>query len=195
MKILTSNRYRELLSYKNNHDNFLQSCATIIEKLESAHTFNINRMSFEFSIRRAIIGGRGTGKTELLKNKILPTLKNYFLIDMNNEYLKVSPLNKYVVDKSRYSRVGFTDLICDLLKENYNKIIIVEDCMLCNINKVIEKLIEFGCNFIIVAQNNQQLYGHINTFDMLYHTGREGSNYFVDIDITEANYFSKRILL
>ena len=106
---------------------------------------------------RTIIAGKpNSGKTQYIKKCILPKLKNYFLIDINNEYHEISSSKKLVshdkqeileaINKHRAKTVLIEDLKCIGIR--------LEDLFILNLEK-----------YIIVSQSASGLEKYIHGID------------------------------
>ena len=187
-KIISRSEYESLIQFRDEYET-LETRLRILNREHEQYKYNA---AFDFSIRRAIIGMKGCGKTTLLKNKIIPKLKNYFLIDVNNEYDTVPADKKFVVDR----KMGISERkkkIIDAIRDNSSKVVIIEDvgCLHNNL-KWLSELFFSDTDFIIVSSSNNMIKEWINlniiksiyAFDVL-----DWDNYFYE------QYRDKYVLL
>ncbi len=132
-----------------------------------------DRILLNFGTKICLVGKRGSGKTNFIK-KILPSIKNYFIYDINNEYKEVDDKNKFFITKS-FNRNSFINQI----KNNKDKTIILEDisAVLCPIGlRWLFDALE-GYNYIFVYQQFNQIQNIVNNFDYIYDFGTNENDY------------------
>src|SRR5690606_13607592 len=169
MKILTNEEYNNLiqqikkLEYENDSLNYkIGGLSGTVQNLHN-ELENIN-------IRRVIVGRNGSGKTTYIKNRIIPKLSNYFLIDTHNEYPDV-PDDKKLSNCSRQP-----ELIYETILSNKDKVIIVEDANILYVDtkfmyKLISILSDSRLQFIFVYQSYQHAEWMKDFFNIVYNFG------------------------
>ncbi len=123
-----------------------------------------DRILLNFGTKICLVGKRGSGKTNFIK-KILPSIKNYLIHDVNNEYSEVADKDKFFLTKS-FNEISFINQI----KNNKNKIIIIEDANIIQSKKGFKWLFDAleGCDYIFVYQQFKQIQNIVNKFDYIY---------------------------
>lgn len=190
MKILTNKTYSKLLSEieelkkekidNEKHQSYLENRLYDLErkknKLENTiHDFKKEYTSFvtetkmNFSIKRAIVGKRGVGKTTFIKT-ILEKTPNYFIIDLSCEYDEVGDDKKFVPDRGLELK-ELEEKVKEVVLKNKDKTLIIEDSQLIPnfINWFI--LNSRDCNFIITSQSKKRIQNYINDIDFIYDFG------------------------
>lgn len=100
-----------------------------------------------------IIGGKGVGKTKLIKEQIIPGLeKKYVVFDPNNEY----PPSEF--DKASIHQVPYLDRYALLSKflikqKHHNRIAIIEDTFACFSEEDIVSFLNLSSSVIMVFQS------------------------------------------
>ncbi len=172
-KIINKKDLNKLLEYKEEYFNLKQNVAILRTKLgllKYESDFQKNNLLLNFSVKRALIGKRGSGKTHFIKNKILPTLKNYFIIDPNNEYDYISEKHKLVLNRHLTFKEN-KDMVMKAIGENLDKTIIIDDFLLLDSNSKWFFDIIRDLNFIIVLQSFSQLGNYTERIDYFYNFG------------------------
>ncbi len=140
------------------------------------------------SIKRAIVGKQGCGKTHYIQNVILPQLtkvkKEYFIIDSTNEYKTVPEKNKLA---EIYPRNGVYSLITDRLRllPNPKPLVIFENCMCFNIRHFRPLILEETNDLILVFSSIREMIslGHLFDHIYLFDTNDE-EDLFIDFSAT-----------
>lgn len=172
-KIIKKKDLNQLLEYKQEYFELERELANIKRELDNLkRDYFIQKSIFltEFRIKRALVGKRGIGKTHFIKNTILPKLKNYFIIDPNNEYDYVSPENKLVLNRHMTAQEN-KDMVIKSIGENLNKTIIIDDFFLIDFSPRWFFEIKRDLNFIIVLQNFSQIKNYTEKIDYFYNFG------------------------
>ncbi len=175
MKILSTESYNNLIEEIEIKKQELASLQSSYEGACMEIMENKRRFSLNLSVKRFIIGRRGSGKTVFLQKVIIPKLMgNYFLIDLNNEYDLVSPIKKYVVEKHLSTKQLIQKLV-DIFNQHSSKVIIVEDAMiygdlswLCKTSSTRQ--------FIVVTHNANSIAKYIGLADFVYDFGSDDYN-------------------
>ena len=110
-----------------------------------------------------------------MKNSILPKLKNYFIIDPNNEYDYISSENKFVFSP-HMTRKQIKDAVIEAISEHLDKTIIIDDFFLIDSNAMWFLDIKKDLNFIIVVQSFSQLRNYTERIDYFYNFGTNDSD-------------------
>lgn len=173
IRIIKKKHLKELLEYKDNYFRLKGELSDLKLELDHLKTdYFVQKANFltEFRIRRAIVGNRGSGKTYFVKNSILPKLKNYFVIDPNNEYDYVSDENK-IVKNGNITIKEYKDMVIKAINENINKTIIIDDFTLLDYAPRWFFEIKRDLNFIIILHSFSQLGDYKNRIDYFYNFG------------------------
>ena len=126
-------------------------CQNDFTSLEDEFSDYILESSLRFSIRRFIVGKKGSGKTVLLRC-ILPYLKgNYFIIDSYNEYEVFPNKNKFVPDRSLTLKKQI-ESIKEVITKHKDKVIIYDGVFY---QELFDFMVfeSFRLNFIITSQS------------------------------------------
>lgn len=129
----------------------------------------------EFRIKRALVGKRGSGKTYFMKNSVLPKLRNYFIIDPNNEYDYISEENKLILNRHMTAKEN-REMIMESISKNINKTIIIDDFALIDFSPRWFFEIKKDLNFIIVLQDYSQIKNYTERIDYFYNFGTNDSD-------------------
>jgi translation initiation factor RLI1 len=127
-----------------------------------------SKLSFG-SIRRILVGKKGSGKTTFLK-AIIPHLKdNYFIIDTFDEYKEFPEKNRFT-QKINISIAEKVDSIKAAILENKSKIIIYDGF---DEKDILDFIIlqSVGLNFIVAAQSINRISKHVDHVDFIYNKG------------------------
>lgn len=105
-----------------------------------------------FRIRRAVLGKRGSGKTTFVQQKLLPTLKNYYIICLHGEYESVARENKFDYDFT-LSVADNKEEIYAAIEANQHKVIIIDDYFAMNLNyNIFDSFVKkYNLNFILIT--------------------------------------------
>ena len=177
-RIIKKKDLNKLLEYKKEYFELKGEVANL--KMELDHLkcdYFLQKANFltEFRIKRALVGKRGSGKTYFMKNSILPKLKNYFIIDPNNEYDYISSENKFVFSP-HMTRKQIKDAVIEAISEHLDKTIIIDDFFLIDSNAMWFLDIKKDLNFIIVVQSFSQLRNYTERIDYFYNFGTNDSD-------------------
>lgn len=150
----------------------------------------LRHSQLNFTHRKVVFGGKGSGKTEFIKRHIIPQLgNNYFVIDYNNEYDKVLKANKVVIDKSQ-TPIAQLLQIKKAISANFLKVIIFEDYDILSQNYKINIFDHINIphlNFIIVIQDARflvdgdlkGLFGDKKALDTIYIIDRKPQRSYI----------------
>ena len=170
MKILKNKEYEELLSFKRRYERLKPMHNSAYHELEALkwefEDFK-KAASLNFRVQRIVVGGKGSGKTTFVKNKILPQLTNYFLIDTYGEYDNVPAERKYSLDNSD-SIHGNADKIIEIIEANRDKIIIIEEPYLWDNFKWLLNFATGRLEFILITQTTKRIESLLNVTDVIY---------------------------
>ena len=172
-KIIKKKELNQLLEYKKEYFELKGDIANLkmeLDHLECDYFLQKANLLTDFRIKRAIVGKQGIGKTYFIKNSILPKLKNYFIIDPNNEYDSVLDENKLVLSRKMTFKES-KKMVIKSVNENLNKTIIIDDFLLLDSNPMWFFNIVRDLNFIIVAQNFSKLGNYTKRIDYFYNFG------------------------
>lgn len=172
-RIINKKDLNQLLEYKQAYYRLKGENSSLKMELDHLNQdYFIQKANFlmDFRIKRALVGKRGIGKTHFIKNTILPKLKNYFIIDPNNEYDYVSPENKLVLNRHMTAQEN-KDMVIKSIGENLNKTIIIDDFFLIDFSPRWFFEIKRDLNFIIVLQNFSQIKNYTEKIDYFYNFG------------------------
>jgi hypothetical protein len=175
LRIIKKKDLNQLLEYKDNYFKLKGEVANLkmeLDHLECAYFLQKANLLTDFRIKRAIVGKRGIGKTYFIKNSILPKLKNYFIIDPNNEYDYVADENKLVLNRHMTFK-EIKEMAIKSIGENLNKTIIIDDFLLLDSNPKWFFDIKRDLNFIIVVQNFSKLGNYTEIIDYFYNFGTD----------------------
>jgi len=178
LRIIKKKDLNQLLEYKDNYFKLKGEVANLkmeLDHLECAYFLQKANLLTDFRIKRAIVGKRGIGKTYFIKNSILPKLKNYFIIDPNNEYDSILDENKLVLNRHMTFKEN-KEMVIKSISQNLNKTIIIDDFLLLDSNPKWFFDIKRDLNFIIVAQSFSRLYDYTKKIDYFYNFGTNDSD-------------------
>lgn len=129
-----------------------------IDKLEAEK----KKLIMNFRTRKLLIGGHSTGKTMFVRSSILGCI-DYFLIDINNEYMDVVPYKKCVSQNKKE--------ILTAIRSNLHKILVIEDTRSIHEDYGwLFKEIEHS-NYIIITQSIIHIEEYLDKFDTIYDFG------------------------
>jgi hypothetical protein len=122
-----------------------------------------------FAVKRCVIGKKGSGKTTFIKENIIRQIRNYFLIESNNEYSSVLSSKKLDLSETNDT----VDFILEKIKENESKLIVLEEIFMSDSDriKIYTELIMNGYQFVIVASSIKFLKKWIDSIDCVYKLG------------------------
>ena len=174
MKIVSNEKYEELVSFKKRFENLeKRHDELLLESVVQKQQLK-DKIAFSFTLSRAIVGKKGSGKTELIKSFLKQMNPNsYFLIDRNNEYENVPISSKFSPDNKNSTSLGeLKKQIIEKIKQNSSKIIVLEDAYYYddNLNWFFD-VVGSG-KFIFVAQSLSRIPKHIlGDVDFIYDAG------------------------
>jgi len=138
---------------------------------------------YSFSIKRVIVGGRGSGKTALLK-ELMKTMKHYYVIDVNEEYDYLPDEKRFCVTKDK----NYEDNVINEIIKNKDKVIIIDDAGLLS-KKILDTLIIHN-DFIVAYQSKKMIEKRIDEFDFIYDLGTL-DKFSVPVDETKIQIIEK----
>lgn len=173
MKILKEETYSKLLNEidklkqaKQKLEESKSNLQNELKDLKQEYAQFATETKMNFTIRRFILGKKGSGKTTFIKS-ILPKINSYFIIDCTGEYDYVSESNRLFVDtKEKYDISN----ILERIEHNKDKLIIIDspellgsiDWFMLNSRKY---------NFIITSQAKGCVEKYIDGADFIYDFG------------------------
>ncbi|MFA6569911.1 MAG: hypothetical protein WCT77_01605 [Bacteroidota bacterium] len=170
---------------RNLRNNIAELAKINVSLFERLHNLRkeLRKEALNLRIRKCIVGKKGSGKTTFIKNEILPQLKNYFIIDFNDEYSDVVSDNNRFVDKS-----CSIQKIKKVIIENKNKVIIIEDIglLIKKTSLLDDLLMRYDLDFIIISQcfENIIILQKSGFIDTIYDFGTiENQNYIDDLKL------------
>jgi len=145
---------------------------TNLEDEQKEHHKSVVESKLDFSIRRFIIGKKGTGKTTFIKEEILPNVKHFFVIDTCNEYTHLDRKQKSCYDKNKSCSQNI-EKFDKAIRRNADKLIILEDSSILkdNMEWFMDIVQSANINFIIVCQVKHLLEKHFDYVDFIYDFG------------------------
>lgn len=164
--------YNELIKYKEKYEEQLYRanglsllCDDYFIKINDLRELRDNAL-LNFKTRKCLVGGKGIGKTNFIKTKILPYISNYLIIDFNDEYKEIkTDKHKSIIcpisrDKSN---------IIDLIRRHPNRLIIIEDANILDSGRGLRWLFdELKNNYILVYQAFENIKNITDKFDYIY---------------------------
>ena len=140
------------------------------QKAKQEYSDHVLQSKLTFSsIRRIVVGKKGSGKTTFLRS-IIPYLKgDYFIIDTFDEYKQFPEKNRFT-PKTNISITEKVESVKAAIIQNKNKIIIYDGF---DEKDILDFIIlqSIGLNFIVAAQSINRISKYVNHIDFIYNKG------------------------
>lgn len=181
LKIIKQSTYDNLLEIEKLYkESFIRREILEDELRETRRNWLSSHVKFALTttIRRAIVGRKGSGKTELVKSFLRKMHPNrYFIIDRNSEYVNFPETSKICFNTEKHKDwENWKNVVIEAIKANLGKLIILEDFGTYNLDKNRTSQWFFDAigssEFIIVGQSTQGLSQDVfHNIDLIYNTG------------------------
>jgi len=165
MKLLKNSTYDDIISESRKLKATINAFS-IVNTNNKISFDHIDKVLFDISIQRAIVGKRGSGKTHFIKNSILPFVSNPVVLDQTGEYKNLEGVRAIDLQDSRST----SELDAENL-DNISQLLIVESTEAIGryLNSVLARR-QFK-NFIIVSNSYRELFKINHAIDLIYDFG------------------------